>query len=140
MAKRNRPLAPAPRVSRLAACLWAGALLPTSVTLAGACGPCPSGTPVAACSPAPNPHTAAADFLTQPDAAAADTWLTHAIPVGTTLADAPDFFAAASEVFYDADEDLMVFVYRSAERGRWLAWVSFDARRMSVVNTSAVEL
>ncbi len=81
----------------------------------------------------------AADLAAQPDALAAEAWLLKSIPAGTALADAPDFFAAAHEVFYDPQEGLMVFVYRSATSPRWKAWVSFDPQRAGVVHSAAAD-
>ena len=129
MAQRFR-LLPLP-VSRLAFCLFAGVLLPaasaTRLTAAPSLVARASGPSLA-------------ELTALPDADSAEDWLEQAIPVGTALADAPDFFAAASEVFYDADENLVVFVYRSSDRGRWIAWVSFDSERVGVVHTAAIDL
>ena len=70
----------------------------------------------------------------------AELWLAREIPQGLTLAEAPDFFGAADEVFFNAEENLYVYAYRSAVTGRWIAWVAFDADRTAVVHTAAVEL
>lgn len=82
----------------------------------------------------------ASDLARQPDAEAAETWLAQNIPDGATLGDFPDFFAAAHEAFFDAQENRLVFVYRSAAPGRWVAWVSFDGERNGVVDTIASDL
>ena len=50
------------------------------------------------------------------------------------------FFEAADEVFFNAEENLYVYAYRSAATGRWIAWVAFDADRAGVVHTAAIEL
>ena len=128
MAQRFRPLSS--RVFRLAWFLCAGVLLPSFAA------PCLKAAPAAE---APVPSLVA-ELAARPDAEAAEDWLADVIPPGTALADAPDFFAAASEVFYDADENLVVFVYRSSNRGRWIAWVSFDSERVGVVHTAAIDL
>ncbi len=128
MAQRFLPLPS--RVSRLALCLFAGVVLPSFAAPGLKAGP-------AAEAPAPS---LVAELVGLPNAGAAEEWLANAIPLGTALADAPDFFAAASEVFYDADENLVVFVYRSSDRGRWIAWVSFDSERVGVVHTAAIDL
>ena len=73
-------------------------------------------------------------------AADAEVWLAREIPQGLTLAEAPEFFGAADEVFFNAEENLHVYAYRSAVTGRWIAWVAFDADRAAVVHTAAVEL
>jgi hypothetical protein len=70
----------------------------------------------------------------------AELWLEQAIPVGFTVGEAPEFFEAADEVFFEAGEGLHVFAYRSAETGRWIAWVAFDADRSGVIHTAAIEL
>ena len=67
-------------------------------------------------------------------------WLARNLPVGTTLSEFPGFFAAASEIFFDGDENLLVFVYRGADGHPWLAWVSFDSEGMGVVHTAAIDL
>lgn len=69
-----------------------------------------------------------------------ELWLAREIPQGLTLAEAPEFFAAADEVFFNAEENLYVYAYRSAETGRWIAWVAFDADRSGVVHTAAINL
>lgn len=73
-------------------------------------------------------------------AAEAELWLEQAIPAGLTVGEAPDFFEAADEVFFEAGEGLHVFAYRSAETGKWIAWVAFDADRNGVAHTAAIEL
>lgn len=74
------------------------------------------------------------------DAEAAEAWLARAIPEGLMMAEAPEFFAAADEVFYNAEEDLFIYAYRSAATGRWIAWVAFDSDRARVAHTAAIEL
>ena len=73
-------------------------------------------------------------------AAEVELWLAREIPEGFTLAEAPGFFEAADEVFFNAEENLYVYAYRSAATGRWIAWVAFDADRAGVVHTAAIEL
>lgn len=80
------------------------------------------------------------DLLHQPDASDAELWLLTYFPPGTTLAEAPHFFAAANEVFFDAEEQLLFFTYRSHEEGRWIAWVAFDPERGAVAHTAAARL
>lgn len=121
------------RISGLAFWLCAGALLSSLAITARAEAPATSGASSLAVA-------LSAELTGLADAASAEEWLADAIPVGTALADEPDFFADASEVFYDADEGLVVFVYRSATRGRWVAWVSFDSERVGVVHTAAIDL
>lgn len=70
----------------------------------------------------------------------AELWLEAEFPEGFTLAEAPEFFAAADEVFFEAQEQLLVFAYRSALTGRWIAWVAFDSAGRGVVHSAAVEL
>lgn len=96
-------------------------------------------TPAVAVRPT-SASASAAELGALPDAESAETWLEHNIPVGTVLAEFPGFFAAASEVFLDSEENLLVFVYPAAEEGRWLAWVSFDAEGYGVVHTAAIDL
>ena len=69
-----------------------------------------------------------------------ELWLGREVPEGLTLAEAPEFFAAADEVFFSEEENLFVYAYRSAETGRWIAWVAFDADRTGVVHTAAIDL
>lgn len=73
-------------------------------------------------------------------AADVELWLAREVPDGFTLAEAPEFFAAADEVFFNAEENLHVYAYRSAVTGRWIAWVAFDAERGGVVHTAAIDL
>jgi hypothetical protein len=73
-------------------------------------------------------------------AAEVELWLAREIPEGFTLAEAPGFFEAADEVFFNQEENLYVYAYRSAATGRWIAWVAFDADRAGVVHTAAIEL
>jgi len=73
-------------------------------------------------------------------AADVELWLAREVPEGFTLAEAPEFFAAADEVFFNAEENLHVYAYRSAVTGRWIAWVAFDADRSGVVHTAAIDL
>lgn len=73
-------------------------------------------------------------------AAEAERWLAREIPDGLMLLEAPDFFAAADEVFFNAEEDLFIYAYYSAETGKWVAWVAFDADRARVVHTAAIDL
>ncbi|TAG31284.1 MAG: hypothetical protein EAZ36_03095 [Verrucomicrobia bacterium] len=80
----------------------------------------------------------ASDLIAQPNASAAQRWLETCFPVGTTLADAPHFFAAAQEVFYDAEESLLFFVYRSSEPDQWTAWIGFDPERGVVTQAAAI--
>lgn len=70
----------------------------------------------------------------------AEAWLAREIPAGLTLAEAPEFFAAADEVFFNEEENLFIYAYRSAATGRWIAWVAFDAGRTGVVHTAGIEL
>ena len=132
MAQRFCPLPL--RTARLAFCLCAGVLFPsfTATRLAAS-------TETDSAAPA-SLRSLVAELSALPNADAAEDWLADTIPLGTALADAPDFFAAANEVFYDADEDLVVFVYRSSGHGRWIAWVSFDSERVGVVHTAAIDL
>lgn len=74
------------------------------------------------------------------NAADVELWLEREIPVGLTLAEAPEFFAAADEVFFNAEENLFIYAFRSAATGRWVAWVAFDADRTGVVHTAAIDL
>lgn len=74
------------------------------------------------------------------DAVQAELWLSQKILPGFTLAEAPEFFASADEVFFDAEENLFIYAYRSAVTGKWVAWVAFDAERTGVVHTSAIAL
>ncbi len=67
-----------------------------------------------------------------------ECWLAHEVPEGLTLSEAPDFFAAADEVFFNAEENLFIYAYRSASTGGWIAWVAFDADRTGVVHTAAI--
>ncbi len=71
-------------------------------------------------------------------AAAAECWLAREIPEGSSLEDAPEFFEAADEVFFNAEENLWIYAYRSAATGKWIGWVAFDAGRTGVVHTAAV--
>lgn len=73
-------------------------------------------------------------------AAEVEAWLAREVPEGLSLAEAPEFFAAADEVFLSAEEGLFLYVYRSAATGRWTAWVAFDADRTGVVHTAAIDL
>jgi hypothetical protein len=73
-------------------------------------------------------------------AAEVELWLAREVPEGFTLAEAPGFFEAADEVFFNAEENLFIYAYRSAVTGRWIAWVAFDADRTGVVHTAAIEL
>lgn len=70
----------------------------------------------------------------------AEQWLAQAIPVGLTLREAPDFFAAADEVFFEPEETLLIFAYRSATAGAWIAWVAFDEDCAGVLHTAAIDL
>lgn len=79
----------------------------------------------------------ATELALQPDAASAEGWLSRHIPAGTSLSDHPRFFAAAHEAYFDGEDSVLVFVYRSATPGRWTAWVTFDAERVGVLDTSA---
>lgn len=114
--------------------------LPFGICL-GALAACVS---VNALSAAPIPSIAASEFATEftllPDASSAEAWLAQNIPAGTALSDHPGFFAAAHEVFFDGEDHVLVFVYRSATPERWVAWVSFDAERMGVIDTTATGL
>ena len=80
------------------------------------------------------------DFTHQPTAAASEAWLAQNIPSGTSLADRPYFFAAAAEAYYDAEGEVLVFVFRSVAPGRWVAWVSIDPERNGVIATDASDL
>jgi hypothetical protein len=120
-----------PRVPGLTACLCASAFLPALAS------PLQASTECVHEVAARHTNHSVAELTGLPDASAAEAWLGKAIQPGDTLADHPDFFAAASEVFFDADENLLVFVYRSAHSDRWIAWVSFEAERMVVVHTAA---
>ncbi len=71
-------------------------------------------------------------------AGAAERWLAREIPAGFALEDAPDFFEAADEVFFNAEESLWIYAYRSASTGKWIGWVAFDAERTAVTHTAAV--
>lgn len=71
-------------------------------------------------------------------AAEAEFWLERHVPEGFTLGDAPEFFEAADEVFFNAEEGLLIFAYRSALTGKWIAWVAFDAQGAGVVHTAAI--
>jgi hypothetical protein len=82
----------------------------------------------------------ATELALQPDAASAEAWLSRHIPAGTSLSDHPRFFAAAHEAYFDGEDSVLVFVYRSATPGRWTAWVTFDAERVGVLDTSASDL
>jgi hypothetical protein len=73
-------------------------------------------------------------------AAEVELWLAREVPEGFSIAEAPGFFEAADEVFFNAEENLFVYAYRSAETGRWIAWVAFDADRSGVVHTAAINL
>lgn len=73
-------------------------------------------------------------------AAEAELWLETLIPLGFTLGEAPGFFEAADEVFYQAEEGLLIFAYRSSVTGKWIAWVAFDADRTGVLHTAAIDL
>lgn len=73
-------------------------------------------------------------------AAEVELWLAREIPEGLTIAEAPGFFEAADEVFFNAEENLYIYAYRSSVTGRWMAWVAFDADRTGVVHTAAIEL
>ena len=70
----------------------------------------------------------------------AEQWLGQAIPVGLTLREAPDFFAAADEVFFEPEQALLIFAYRSATAGAWIAWVAFDEDCAGVLHTAAIDL
>lgn len=72
------------------------------------------------------------------NAEAAERWLAREIPAGSALEDAPDFFEAADEVFFNAEESLWIYAYRSAATGKWIGWVAFDAERTAVTHTAAV--
>ena len=74
------------------------------------------------------------------NAADVELWLAREVPEGLTLAEAPEFFADADEVFFNAEENLYVYAYRSAATGRWIAWVAFDPQRTGVVHTAAIDL
>lgn len=71
-------------------------------------------------------------------AEAAERWLAREIPAGFALEDAPEFFEAADEVFFNAEENLWIYAYRSAATGKWIGWVAFDVERTGVVHTAAV--
>ena len=71
-------------------------------------------------------------------AEAAERWLAREIPAGSALEDAPEFFEAADEVFFNTEESLWIYAYRSAATGKWIGWVAFDAERTAVTHTAAV--
>lgn len=73
-------------------------------------------------------------------AAEAELWLGQRILPGFTLAEAPEFFADADEVFFEEAEGLFVYAYRSAVTGKWIAWIAFDAERSGVLHTAAIDL
>lgn len=114
--------------------------LPLGICL-GALAACVS---VNALSAAPIHSAAASEFATEftllPDASFAEAWLAQHIPAGTALSDHPRFFAAAHEVFFDSEDNVLVFVFRSASPDRWVAWVSYDAERIGVIDTTATDL
>lgn len=70
----------------------------------------------------------------------AELWLETWVPVGMSYEQAPEFFDAADEVFFESSEQLWVFAYRSAKTGRWIAWVAFDAEGDTVVHTAGIPL
>ena len=135
MSQRPTPFTTVARPFRLAAGL---ALVTVATALpAVACNRAHAPAPKAT---TPATTEAAADLSRQSFAADAEAWLTRQLPSGTTLSEHPDFFAAAHEAFYDAQDGLLIFVYRSASPGRWVAWVSFDPERGGVVATTATDL
>ena len=106
--------------------------------VAASAAPIPAARPSeAAAAPA---SSLAAELALLPDAAAATAWLERNVPVGTALAEFPGFFADANEIFFDGEENLLVFVYLGADDRPWIAWVSFDADGFGVVHTAALDL
>lgn len=96
----------------------------------------PAGAEGARCIVSDGPDAARLKALDS--AEAAECWLAREIPAGASLEDAPEFFEAADEVFFNAEENLWIYAYRSAATGKWLGWVAFDAGRTGVVHTAAV--
>ncbi|MBC8011877.1 MAG: hypothetical protein H7067_17460 [Burkholderiales bacterium] len=133
MVPLSRPRFPTSRVFALPLALCFGAL--ASAILA----PSAVAAPVAF-TEASAASELAAELSLSPDAASAEAWLAQHIPAGTALSDQPRFFAAAHEVYFDGEGNVLVFVYRSAAPDRWVAWVSFDAERIGVIDTSATAL
>lgn len=116
---------------------WAGLVLvscATGLTVQAA------EAPAAAIRSGAEVEPSAAQLKALASAAEAELWLETVIPVGFTLREAPAFFEAADEVFYEAEEDLLVFAYRSSVTGKWIAWVAFDADRTGVVHSAAIDL
>lgn len=140
MSQRPAPNAltsPASGFFRPAAAL---ALLSLATALPGVACPRGAATLAAPAQASSSASYATAELMRATDADAAEAWLTRQIPAGTALSEHPDFFAAANEAFYDAQDGLLIFVYRSPAPGRWVAWVSFDPERGGVVATTAADL
>lgn len=125
-----------PRVTRFA--LWAG--LAFVVPMAGVTARGAETSGAVAITADADAEPKAAQLKALASAAEAELWLETLIPEGFTLGEAPAFFEAADEVFYQAEEDLLVFAYRSSVTGKWIAWVAFDADRTGVVHTAAIDL